>query len=105
MLLDDYIEENRKLMNIDIDVKKKDIKREVTPKEYMSAIDLDSVGVATKKAVKTDFGYTIALATAGGIGLSIYFHSFSPLVYMLVGGVVTNTVLSVAQRAKAIEFK
>ncbi len=98
MLLDDIINENINEMRDEVDTKKR-------KKEYLKNISVDSVGEATKKAVKTDFGYTMALATIGGIGLSIYFHSFAPMVFGLVGGLATDLTLRGAEKAKFISFK
>ena len=97
MLLDDVFEVNREAMREEV--------KEVDTKEYLKNINLDSVGESAKKAVKTDFGYTVALATIGGIGLSVYFHSFYPMVFGLVGGIVTYSVLTLAENTKVISFK
>jgi len=99
MLLDDVFEVNKEWAEID------KAKEEAGTKEYIKNINLDSVGEATKKAVKTDFGYTMALSTAGGIGLSIYFHSFYPLVFGLVAGIVIDLTLRGAEKANLISFK
>ena len=105
MLLDDYMDENKKLMSIDIDVKKKDVRREVTSKEYLSEVNLDSVGHMTKEVLNTDFGYSLALGTVAGIGLGLYFNDIGYFVFCVVAGITTNAVLSVAEKAKIIEFK
>jgi len=98
MLLDDVFETNRELA--EIDKAKEEIK-----KGHLENINIDSVGKATQKAVKTDFGYTMVLATIGGIGMSIYLHSFYPTVFALVGGLVTDLVLRGAEKASLISFK
>ena len=100
MLLDDVFEVNKEAMREEL----KDTKKEES-KEYLKNINLDSVGEATKKAVKTDFGYTMALSTAGGIGLGIYFHSFYPLVFGLVAGIVIDLTLRGAEKANLVSFK
>ena len=99
MLLDDVFEINKKW------AKQDEVKKEIDTKGYLKNINIDSVGEATKKAVKTDFGYTIALSVVGGIGLSIYFHSLYPMVFGLVGGIVTYSTLTLAEKTKLINFK
>ena len=98
MLLDDVINENINEMRDEINTQK-------NTKEYLKNINIDSVGEATKKAVKTEFGYTIALSAIGGTGFSIWFHSFAPMVFGLVSGVVTYSVLTIAERTKMISFQ
>jgi len=100
MLLDDVFEVNKEAMREEL----KDTKKEES-KEYLKNINLDSVGESAKEAVKTDFGYTMALATVGGIGLSVYFNSFYPLVFGIVVGVVTDITLRGAEKANIISFK
>lgn len=100
MLLDDIFEANKEAMKEDVKEAK-----EVDTKEYLRNINIDSVGKVAKKAVKTEFGYTMALATIGGIGLSVYFHSFAPAVFGLVSGVVTYSVLTIAEKTKKISFQ
>ena len=99
MLLDDTFK-----ANID-EMKKDEVKKEVDTKEYFKNINIDSVGEATKEAIKTDFGYTLALSTLGGVGLGIYFSSFQPLVYGMVGGLVTYGVLTLAEKANLLTYK
>ena len=99
MLLDDTFKANIDEMKAD------EVKKEADTKSYLKNINIDSVGEATKKALKTDFGYTLALSTLGGVGLSIYFHSFQPLVYGVVGGLVTYVVLTLAEKANILTYK
>ena len=94
MLLDDVFK-----ANVD------EMKQDEVKKGHLNSINIDSVGEATKKAVKTDFGYTIALSLIGGVGMGLYLNSFQPMVYALVGGVVTYGVLTIAEKAKLIEYK
>ena len=104
MLLDDVFKENGVLMTQEVEPVKKELK-EVSVSSYLKEVNLDNAGELAKKAVKTDFGYTMVLATLGGVGLSIYFHTFEPLVYSTVSGVVFDVTLRIAEKLNFIKFE